>query len=344
MQLVEAPTRATEATIAIGPSLAVELSWVLLAAHRDQLRDRHRCLQALYGGPGAMEGRVLSFWRDGVADFGEELVLADRAGLIATTGIDELLAGIASAAAHGPRELRLASEDSSDRAVFLNRLERLARSARLRRDYVALLRELWAGLEETWRKDGRPLVEAATERLRRRLERGASWLEIVTADSEHLSSHLPGLIAKVAPVASVTIVPSLFSGQGLLLDLPGGVLIGLAATTSDPGTRARTDLVARRLKALSDPTRLAIAYSLGDGPMTVGEIARSFELAQPTVSNHLKLLREAGIVKGTRHGNRLELEVRTDATNELLDDLRAMLNREAAPGQSAPKIGPRQGS
>jgi ArsR family transcriptional regulator len=66
--------------------------------------------------------------------------------------------------------------------------------------------------------------------------------------------------------------------------------------------------------------------------MTVGDIASSFDLAQPTVSNHLKILREAGIVSGTRSGNRLLVEVRTDAVDELLGDLKALLEHRGRQG------------
>ena len=51
--------------------------------------------------------------------------------------------------------------------------------------------------------------------------------------------------------------------------------------------------------------------------MTVGEVAKAFGLAQPTVSDHVKILREAGLVGGTRHGTRIELfALRRDAVNE----------------------------
>ncbi len=59
--------------------------------------------------------------------------------------------------------------------------------------------------------------------------------------------------------------------------------------------------------------------------MTVGDIAKYFDLAQPTVSNHLKVLREAGMVSGTRRGNHLSLEVRVSAVDGLLDELKALL-------------------
>ncbi|MGA3353947.1 MAG: metalloregulator ArsR/SmtB family transcription factor [Acidimicrobiales bacterium] len=327
MQLIESPVRASETTIAIGPSVAVELSWVLLAARRDQLCESQSALAAFYRGTGGLAERVRSFWPDRVADFGEELVLADEASVIGSVDIEELLTGIADAATRDLRKPRLASEDESDRAVFLARLDRLRRAARLRREYVSMLRELWGSFGATWQNDGRRLVEATAERYRRRLERGAKWVDIVVADSGHLSAHLPELIERLAPISSVTIAPSFFSGQGLLLDLPSGVLVGVPATASDPGARERTEGVAKRLKALADPTRLAIAYNLGEGSMTVGEIAKCFDLAQPTVSTHVKILREAGIVSGIRRGNRLELVLRADAANELLEELKALLNR-----------------
>ena len=327
MQLLEQKTEAADATIAIGPSIAVELSWVLLAAKREQLRAHRPGLEALYESPNGLEERVRSFWADGVADFGEQLVLADQAQLIGSVEIEELLAGVAQAAIDSPKELPLGSEDESDRAVFLQRLDRLRRSPPLRRDYVRLLRELWAEVNETWESQGRRLVDVAVERYRRRLERGARWVDLVVADSEHLSEHLPGLIERLPRGSAVTIAPSFFSGQGLLFDLPSGILVGVHAATTDSSTRARTDLLAKRLKAFADPTRLAIVQTLATGPMTVGEIARSFDLAQPTVSNHMRILREAGVETGTRRGTRLELEVPTDAANELLDELKALLNR-----------------
>ena len=166
---------------------------------RDQLCAGDPALEALYRGANGLQQRVRSFWTDGVADFGELLVLADLAHVIGSVEIDELLAGMAQAAAHSPKELALSSEDESDRAVFLQRLDRLRRSPRLRRDYARLLGELWAEVAEAWEAKGRRLVEVAAERYRHRLERGAKWFDLVIADSEHLFEHLPGLIARVCP-------------------------------------------------------------------------------------------------------------------------------------------------
>jgi DNA-binding transcriptional ArsR family regulator len=61
--------------------------------------------------------------------------------------------------------------------------------------------------------------------------------------------------------------------------------------------------------ALSDPTRRAILARLALGETTVMEIAKPFELTQPAISRHLKVLENAGLivrrVEGTKHPCRL---------------------------------------
>jgi DNA-binding transcriptional ArsR family regulator len=56
--------------------------------------------------------------------------------------------------------------------------------------------------------------------------------------------------------------------------------------------------------ALGDPTRRAIFERLADGPLPVGEIARGLPVSRPAVSQHLKVLKEAGLVSDRQVGNR----------------------------------------
>ncbi len=53
---------------------------------------------------------------------------------------------------------------------------------------------------------------------------------------------------------------------------------------------------ANGVSALGDPTRRAIFELLADGPRPVGEIARELPVTRPAVSQHLKVLKEAGLV------------------------------------------------
>ena len=65
---------------------------------------------------------------------------------------------------------------------------------------------------------------------------------------------------------------------------------------------AAADLSAR-FKALADPTRVAIVNSLSAaGEVCVCNLTETFDLSQPTISHHLKILREAGLVESSRRG------------------------------------------
>ncbi len=56
--------------------------------------------------------------------------------------------------------------------------------------------------------------------------------------------------------------------------------------------------------ALSDPTRRAIVARLIQGEATVSELQKPFASAQPTISKHLRVLENAGIVEGVRDAQR----------------------------------------
>src|ERR1700730_3404361 len=59
-----------------------------------------------------------------------------------------------------------------------------------------------------------------------------------------------------------------------------------------------------RLAVLGDPTRLAIFELLGDGPRAEGELASHLPVTRPAVSQHLKVLKDAGLVIDQPHGTR----------------------------------------
>ncbi len=56
--------------------------------------------------------------------------------------------------------------------------------------------------------------------------------------------------------------------------------------------------------ALADPTRRTIFERLGSGPRAVGEIARGLPVSRPAVSQHLKVLKQAGLVTDRAEGAR----------------------------------------
>jgi DNA-binding transcriptional ArsR family regulator len=60
----------------------------------------------------------------------------------------------------------------------------------------------------------------------------------------------------------------------------------------------------RSFAALAEPTRLAIFERLADRPMAVGELAARLPVTRPAVSQHLKVLKDAGLVRDEARGTR----------------------------------------
>jgi DNA-binding transcriptional ArsR family regulator len=73
------------------------------------------------------------------------------------------------------------------------------------------------------------------------------------------------------------------------------------------------------LTALGDPTRRAIFERLGRGPCAVGELAGELPVSRPAVSQHLKVLKQAGLVIDRPHGTRRIYQVNPAAMTGLRD-------------------------
>lgn len=71
------------------------------------------------------------------------------------------------------------------------------------------------------------------------------------------------------------------------------------------------------IEALADPTRRAIFEQLGTGERSVGELALDLPVSRPAVSQHLKVLKTAGLVRERREGTRRIYRVEPDGVAEL---------------------------
>ncbi len=76
-----------------------------------------------------------------------------------------------------------------------------------------------------------------------------------------------------------------------------------------------------KLTALADPTRRAVFERLRGGPMAVGEIAAGMPVSRPAVSQHLKALKEAGLVQDEARGTARLYRIHAPALKELRDYL-----------------------
>jgi len=74
-------------------------------------------------------------------------------------------------------------------------------------------------------------------------------------------------------------------------------------------------------KALADPTRRQILELLRSGPKSSGEIAEAFPSSWPTISRHLSVLKEAGLIQATRDGQFIRYELDTSVVQDLVQHL-----------------------
>jgi len=87
---------------------------------------------------------------------------------------------------------------------------------------------------------------------------------------------------------------------------------------SEPLDPAASESLAARFRALSDPTRVAIVSRLASTEeCCVCDLTGAFELSQPTISHHLKVLRDAGLVESSRRGTWAYYRLVPEAVREL---------------------------
>jgi len=84
-------------------------------------------------------------------------------------------------------------------------------------------------------------------------------------------------------------------------------------------------LHAQVCSGLADPNRILLLYTLAGHPRTVSELANFLDLPQPTISRHLKILRERGMVSAQRTGQSVNYMLVDERIIQALDLLRAFL-------------------
>jgi DNA-binding transcriptional ArsR family regulator len=78
-------------------------------------------------------------------------------------------------------------------------------------------------------------------------------------------------------------------------------------------------------EAIAQPKRREILRLLADGELSAGEVASRFAVTQPAISQHLKVLREVGLVSERRDGTRRLYSVRPEGLSDLHSFLAEML-------------------
>jgi ArsR family transcriptional regulator, arsenate/arsenite/antimonite-responsive transcriptional repressor len=331
MSIDEPSVAPRQRTIQSSPSLAIDLSWILSVAVRPHWRPTFPTVAEHLAQREELSERVRTFWSDtpeGLC-FTEMQVLAHHAGALSVTSPDELWDALEGAIATVPTDIALESESPEERRIFLQRLERLKASPELFRSYMDLLREVWEPIDEVW-QPAVPMLREAGRQIVTEIESGQPLQQLVGGSCEIFNSMIGEITERIGTGYPLLVIPCLFFGKSLYLEFPGLTVIGSGFQRNDAAARARTESLARRLKTVADPTRLALLHYLAGNPSTVGDLATTFGLAQPTVSMHMKSLRESGLVRSERKDGRVRLSADPAAVADMVDELRGVVSLSAA--------------
>jgi ArsR family transcriptional regulator len=106
---------------------------------------------------------------------------------------------------------------------------------------------------------------------------------------------------------------------------------------SSTGTQERYRLHADVCKVLTDPKRLMLLDALRTGDRSVSELAAAVGVALPNASQHLAVLRGAGLVEGRRSGTTVRYRLAEPAIVEACDIIHAIVDRRLDGRSRAPR-------
>jgi DNA-binding transcriptional ArsR family regulator len=90
------------------------------------------------------------------------------------------------------------------------------------------------------------------------------------------------------------------------------------------------ELIARRFRAMSEPARIRLLDRLRDGEATVNELAAATGASQQSVSKHLSVLADAGVLARRREGNRVYYRIADEGVLALCEDVCGSIERQLA--------------
>lgn len=316
--------RERQQRVDVMPSAVLELTWALcrLRWGSEKLSPN---LQILEPVAAELRGELEACWDDVDACVPDTSILAERVGALLTDEADTFLRGFDRAVHLDGAGLELRSETPEVRAATLARLERLRSDPALARRYAALLSRVWELLRPSWEATGREVVRRACVEWAQRLHQGATVRDL-------LPGRHPGTQVEQEPVLRqrprIVLTPMYFvTIGGFVVDMTRYVHIGAPASPKDVDRirREESELIATRMKVLADGTRVALLRDLTLEPASVMDLARRFHLAQPTVSNHVRLLRDAGLLEARKDGGRVLYSAPRERLDRVLEDTRHLL-------------------
>jgi len=321
---------------AVLPSAPSELAW-LLNLLAQTARYAEPALAELDGSllPGigrlrkSIKEQVEQLWGDGLAGCPELLYSAHEADCMFDDELTRFFGWLAKPVEKGAAGNAMLTEPEHDRPVIAKRMRRLHEDAKARHSYRGVLVEVWRLAAGPWERNGRSVVSAACDTWKDRLSAGMSIEELVPPRHPLTLADRLGFDDIFMHRREFAVSPLYFCmSGGHVVDLDDYVHIAVPASDLMPVRKIRdAAFVSDRLRVLAEPTRVNILIQLLSAPSGVMDIARSLRMSQPTVSGHLKVLRDAGLIQPRRFGTRTVMVASRKRIERLLEDARATIAR-----------------
>ncbi len=322
---------------AVTPSIPAELAWLLdlliqtaryaepaIAELDASLLPGVRSLRAP-----TME-RTKRLWNDTVAGSPELLLAADQADCLGDENADRLLAWLTTGGGGRPvAQYELLTEPAANREAIRARVRRLQDDVEARRTYRDIVADVWRLALPEWQRSGRRVTVQACGWWRNRLAEGSSIEDLIPPRHPLTYADRLGFEDLFDNRSEFVVSPLYFClSGGQIVDLADYVHVGVPASDLLPLRKVRdAAFVADRLRVLSEPTRVHILIQLLSAPAGVMDVARTLHVSQPTVSGHLKVLRDAGLVQPRRAAGRTLFVGSRKRIERLLEDARATIAR-----------------
>lgn len=322
---------------AVSPSAPSELAWLLNLLTQTAPYAQPALAEldgSLLPGVGALRGpiglRFRRLWNeDALAGCPELVPVSGLAGAILDEDVRGLFDWITSAADRDFDDPELLSEPPRDRPAIRARIRRLQGSAEARHLYLDILQEVWRHAAGAWLRDGHRRVLDACPAWRERLEGGVAIEDLVPPRHPLTRAEQLGFDDLLTHRMEYAVSPLHFCmSGGHVADLGDFVHIAVPASDLHPVRKVRDAMfVADRLRVLAEPTRVHILIQLFSAPSAVMEVARALRMSQPTVSGHMKVLRNAGLIQSRKSGSRTVFVASRKRVERLMEDARATLAR-----------------
>jgi ArsR family transcriptional regulator len=231
----------------------------------------------------------------------ELLVLAHRSGtLFDTDGLDRFFDAAEAAASQDLEPgFAMPTERPVVEAMVRDRLLRLRDDLAWRGEWLDSFRALWATVRETWESTGRHAAREEADRLHGMVEAGQQWENLLPARHLAREGNLRNVADAAAARGELVITPLSFAGRlKHIVAFPGVVSIGFGRGEGldIASLRERAGHLTGTFKELSDPTRATILALLVNSDYSVSDLTDVLHVSQPTISHHVKQLRDAGML------------------------------------------------